>query len=69
MHCVLSFLYGCCSFPADERRILEVLSHLMRLQIISQNDPRLVLRKGNTSFCRLYRLFSEDLHVAKVKLY
>ncbi|VDN56853.1 unnamed protein product [Dracunculus medinensis] len=68
VHCVFSFLYGCCSFPADERRILEVLSHLMRLQIISQNDPRLVLRKGNTSFCRLYRLFSEDLHVAKVFL-
>ncbi|KHN76774.1 GTPase-activating protein and VPS9 domain-containing protein 1 [Toxocara canis] len=66
--CVFSFLYGCCVFPNDERCVLEVLSHLVEMQLASHSDPRRVLRKGNAAFCRLYRLFSEGLFAAKIFL-
>lgn len=66
VRCVFNFLYGCCVFPNDERRVLEVLSHLVHMQVASDVDPRRVLRKGSAAFCRLYRLFSDGLFAAKV---
>lgn len=64
--CVFSLLYGCCVFPTDERRMLQVLSHLVRIQLATCESPRLLLRKGTAAFCRLYKLFSEGLFTAKV---
>ncbi|MFH4979772.1 hypothetical protein AB6A40_006481 [Gnathostoma spinigerum] len=66
--CVFSLLYGCCVFPNDERRVLETLSHLMDIQVASNVDPRLILRRGNSAFCRLYRLFADGLYTAKIFL-
>uniref|UniRef100_A0A0M3HX28 BTB domain-containing protein n=1 Tax=Ascaris lumbricoides TaxID=6252 RepID=A0A0M3HX28_ASCLU len=68
VRCVFNFLYGCCVFPNDERRVLEVLSHLVHMQVASDVDPRRVLRKGSAAFCRLYRLFSDGLFAAKIFL-
>uniref|UniRef100_A0A914S0F6 Uncharacterized protein n=1 Tax=Parascaris equorum TaxID=6256 RepID=A0A914S0F6_PAREQ len=65
VRCVFNFVYGCCVFPSDERRVLEVLSHLVHMQVASDVDPRRVLRKGSAAFCRLYRLFSDGLFAAK----
>uniref|UniRef100_A0AAF5PMS4 Receptor-mediated endocytosis protein 6 n=1 Tax=Wuchereria bancrofti TaxID=6293 RepID=A0AAF5PMS4_WUCBA len=66
--CVYSLLYGCSVFPEDERRILETLFHLLDIQLASHSDPRLLLRRGNVSFCQLYRLFSEGMYSAKIFL-
>jgi hypothetical protein len=63
--CVYSLLYGCCAYPQDEKLVLEVLAHLMRVQLAVHNNPRLVLRKGRTAFSRLYRVFAEGLFTAK----
>uniref|UniRef100_A0A914ZX27 Ras-GAP domain-containing protein n=1 Tax=Parascaris univalens TaxID=6257 RepID=A0A914ZX27_PARUN len=68
VRCVFNFVYGCCVFPSDERRVLEVLSHLVHMQVASDVDPRRVLRKGSAAFCRLYRLFSDGLFAAKIFL-
>lgn len=64
--CVYSLLYGCAVFPEDEHRVLETLFHLLDIQLASHLDPRLLLRRGNVSFCQLYRLFSEGMYSAKV---
>ncbi|KAM3727713.1 GTPase-activating protein and VPS9 domain-containing protein [Dirofilaria immitis] len=66
--CVYSLLYGCAVFPEDERRVLETLFHLLDVQLASHSDPRLLLRRGNVSFCQLYRLFSEGMYSAKIFL-
>ncbi|VDN06515.1 unnamed protein product [Thelazia callipaeda] len=66
--CIYSLLYGCSIFPEDERRVLETLYHLLDIQLASHPDPRLLLRKGNVSFCQLYRLFSEGMYSAKIFL-
>lgn len=66
--CVFSMVFGCCVFPADEQRMLQVLSRLASIQLTTCDNPRLLLRKGNASFCRLYKLFSEELFAAKVFL-
>uniref|UniRef100_A0A158Q7R7 Ras-GAP domain-containing protein n=1 Tax=Elaeophora elaphi TaxID=1147741 RepID=A0A158Q7R7_9BILA len=66
--CVYSLLYGCAVFPEDERRVLETLFHLLDIQLASHSNPRLLLRRGNVSFCQLYRLFSEGMYSAKIFL-
>uniref|UniRef100_A0A8R1TQ67 Receptor-mediated endocytosis protein 6 n=1 Tax=Onchocerca volvulus TaxID=6282 RepID=A0A8R1TQ67_ONCVO len=66
--CVYSLLYGCAVFPEDEHRVLEILFHLLDIQLASHSDPRLLLRRGNVSFCQLYRLFSEGMYSAKIFL-
>ncbi|VDN19099.1 unnamed protein product [Gongylonema pulchrum] len=66
--CIYSLVYGCAVFPEDERRVLEVLFQLLDIQLISHSDPRLVLRRGNASFCQLYRLFSEGMYSSKIFL-
>uniref|UniRef100_A0A915PJN7 Ras-GAP domain-containing protein n=1 Tax=Setaria digitata TaxID=48799 RepID=A0A915PJN7_9BILA len=66
--CVYSLLYGCAVFPVDERRVLETLFNLLSIQLASHSDPRLLLRRGNASFCQLYRLFSEGMYSAKIFL-
>ena len=40
----------------------------MRQQLAAHANPRLVLRKGTSGACRLYRYYSENLYSAKVFL-
>uniref|UniRef100_A0A5S6R644 Receptor-mediated endocytosis protein 6 n=1 Tax=Trichuris muris TaxID=70415 RepID=A0A5S6R644_TRIMR len=62
--------FGCCQFVGDEKCLVEALSCLMRLQLVSnsQLDLRRTLRKGRGSFCKLYRLLIESLSSAKLFL-
>uniref|UniRef100_A0A7E4VN45 Receptor-mediated endocytosis protein 6 n=1 Tax=Panagrellus redivivus TaxID=6233 RepID=A0A7E4VN45_PANRE len=62
------FLYGGGTIPSDEKRVLDVLAHLMQIQLASSPDLRKVLRKGTTAFSRLYTHLSEQLLSAKVFL-
>jgi hypothetical protein len=53
-------------FPLDERKILDLLAHLISLQLVTKAEPRKILRKGVSAFSRTYRMFSEELFSAKV---
>lgn len=65
---LFNVLFGASVFPADEKRLLEFLAHLISLQLISKPDPRRAIRKGSSAFCKMYSLFSEQLVSAKVRL-
>jgi hypothetical protein len=66
---IFNVLYGSGIFPSDEKRVLNVLAHLIKLQIISSTtDLRKILRKGTNAFSRLYSLLGEQLLSAKVFL-
>jgi hypothetical protein len=65
---IFNVLYGSCVFPLDERNILDLLAHLIGLQLISKSEPRKILRKGTSAFSKMYTLFSEKLFSAKVKI-
>ncbi|CAJ0609609.1 unnamed protein product [Cylicocyclus nassatus] len=65
---VFGLLYGNCLFPPDEKAVLETLVCLMRVQILSHSNPRLVIRKGTAAFPRLYKLYSESLYATKIFL-
>jgi len=64
--CVFNVIYGSCFFPEDEKNMLELLGHLINLQIVQNPDPRKILRKGNSVFSRMYKCFSESLLSTKV---
>ncbi|WKY14883.1 hypothetical protein Q1695_000414 [Nippostrongylus brasiliensis] len=68
IHAVFSLVYGNCVFPSDEKAMLETLSCLIRVQLLSHSNPRLVIRKGTAAFPRLYKLYSESLYAAKIFL-
>ncbi|KAI6209735.1 GTPase-activating protein and VPS9 domain-containing protein 1 [Aphelenchoides besseyi] len=65
---VFNFLYGSSIFPLDERKVLELLAHLISLQLVTKAEPRRVLRKGTSAFSKLYGMFSEELFSAKIFL-
>lgn len=65
---VFSGLYGSCVLAEDERLLLRLLHHLMRLQLSTSTNPRKLLRQGNCAFTRLYKSFSEELFSAKLFL-
>lgn len=65
---IFNLLYNSAIFPTDEKKILEVLAHLIKLELAPSNDLRRMLRKGNTAFSRLYSLLNEQLLSAKVFL-
>uniref|UniRef100_A0A915IS73 Ras-GAP domain-containing protein n=1 Tax=Romanomermis culicivorax TaxID=13658 RepID=A0A915IS73_ROMCU len=67
-HSLFSGLYGCCIFGSDEKLVADTLLNLMRLQLVTNQDPRRLLRRGNCSFSRLYKLFNENMFAAKVFL-
>ncbi|KAE9414503.1 hypothetical protein Angca_006022 [Angiostrongylus cantonensis] len=69
IHAVFSLVYGNCIFPSDEKTVLETLSCLIRVQLLSHSNPRLVIRKGTAAFPRLYKLYSESLYAVKVRFY
>uniref|UniRef100_A0A914N197 Ras-GAP domain-containing protein n=1 Tax=Meloidogyne incognita TaxID=6306 RepID=A0A914N197_MELIC len=66
--CVFNVIYGSCFFPEDEKNMLELLGHLINLQIVQNPDPRKILRKGNSVFSRMYKCFSESLLSTKIFL-
>ncbi|KAJ1374600.1 hypothetical protein KIN20_037316 [Parelaphostrongylus tenuis] len=68
IHAVFSLIYGNCIFPSDEKIVLETLSCLIRVQLLSHSNPRLVIRKGTAAFPRLYKLYSESLYAVKIFL-
>ena len=65
---VFSGLYGSCLLAEDERLLLRLLHHLMKLQLSTSPNPRKLLRQGNCAFSRLYKAFSEELFSAKLFL-
>ena len=65
---IFNLLYGSAIFPNDEKKLLEVLAHLIKLELFPSPDLRKILRKGNTAFSRLYSLLNEQLLSAKVFL-
>ncbi|KAK0404115.1 hypothetical protein QR680_017297 [Steinernema hermaphroditum] len=67
---VYSVIYGSCVFPRDERYVLDLMAHLIDMQMATPSvaDPRRVLRRGNVAFCRIYKLFTEGLLPSKVFL-
>src|SRR3569832_1368829 len=67
-HTLFCGLYACCIFSSDEKLVAAVLLHLMNLQLVPNANPRGLLRRGNCSFSRMYKLFNERLFAAKVFL-
>ena len=65
---IFHVLYGSGIYPSDEKRVLEVLACLIKLQLSPLPDLRKTLRKGTTAFSRLYALLGEQLLSAKVFL-
>ena len=65
---VFSGLYGSCLLAEDEKMLLRLLLHLMKLQLSHSTNPRKLLRQGNCAFSRLYKAFSEELFSAKLFL-
>jgi hypothetical protein len=65
---LFSGLYGSCLLAEDERLLLRLLHHLMKLQLSTSPNPRKLLRQGNCVFSRLYKAFSEELFSAKLFL-
>ncbi|CEF61111.1 Receptor-mediated endocytosis protein 6 homolog [Strongyloides ratti] len=63
---IYSSLFLSCIFPLDEALMLKIFKHLIPLQIISSNDPRKVLRRGNRTISKLFRLFFDGLYPAKI---
>ncbi|CAK9813080.1 GTPase-activating protein and VPS9 domain-containing protein 1 [Anthophora quadrimaculata] len=58
-------LYGSCLLPEDKVLVLQLLKHLMLLQIVPSDNPRRLLRHGTCAFSRFYSVFHESLFSAK----
>ena len=65
---VVSGVYGNVLMPEDEAFVMQVLKHLIDLQVSQSADPRRLLRKGNCAFSALYKLFNESLFSSRLFL-
>ncbi|KAK4017067.1 hypothetical protein OUZ56_032022 [Daphnia magna] len=65
---VTSSLYANFLLGDDEKYCLQLLKHLMELQLVNSENPRRLLRHGSCAFSRLYKAFTEGLFSAKVFL-
>ncbi|XP_019699609.1 receptor-mediated endocytosis protein 6 homolog isoform X3 [Harpegnathos saltator] len=65
VQCLATGLYGSCLLPEDKNLVLQLLRHLMLLQIIPSDNPRRLLRHGTCAFSRFYSIFHESLFSAK----
>lgn len=61
-------LYGNVILSKDVDMVLRLLRDLIEIQIVCNDDPRLLLRKGKCSFSRLYNRLHESLFSAKLFL-
>jgi len=65
---VFSGLFGSCLLPEDEAAMIDLLHNLMDIQLLTSANPRKLLRHGNCSFSRLYKVFSDQLFSSKLFL-
>nr|XP_022919979.1 receptor-mediated endocytosis protein 6 homolog isoform X1 [Onthophagus taurus] len=68
LHSVITGLYGCLLLPEDVNLTLILLKQLAYLQLVSCDNPRRLLRQGSCSFAKMYYLFHENLHSARLFL-
>uniref|UniRef100_T1IJR9 Receptor-mediated endocytosis protein 6 homolog n=1 Tax=Strigamia maritima TaxID=126957 RepID=T1IJR9_STRMM len=61
-------VYGNCILQEDEKYVLNLLRHLMELQLAASENPRRLLRHGSCAFSRVYKTFNEGLFSAKLFL-
>ncbi|XP_066958236.1 GTPase-activating protein and VPS9 domain-containing protein 1 [Macrobrachium rosenbergii] len=65
---VFSSIYANCLLPDDETYVLNLLKHLMELQLATSDNPRRLLRHGSCAFSQIYRAYVDSLPQAKVFL-
>ncbi|XP_069937394.1 GTPase-activating protein and VPS9 domain-containing protein 1 [Cherax quadricarinatus] len=65
---VFSSIYANCVLPDDETYVLNLLKHLMELQLATSETPRRLLRHGSCAFSQIYRAYVDTLPQAKVFL-
>ncbi|GAB6021964.1 hypothetical protein CHUAL_006124 [Chamberlinius hualienensis] len=61
-------IYGHCILQEDEHLVLQLLKHLMEIQLATNENPRRLLRHGTCAFSRVYKVFNEGLFSAKLFL-
>lgn len=61
-------LYGSALNSADTQMVLQLLKHLIELQIVTNENPRRMLRTGSCAFARFYHSLHESLFSAKMFL-
>ncbi|KAK7074988.1 GTPase-activating protein and VPS9 domain-containing protein 1 [Halocaridina rubra] len=65
---IFSSIYANCLLPEDETYVLNLLKHLMELQLATSENPRRLLRHGSCAFSQIYRAYVDSLPQAKVFL-
>ncbi|XP_063878825.1 GTPase-activating protein and VPS9 domain-containing protein 1-like isoform X2 [Scylla paramamosain] len=65
---VFASIYANCLLPDDETYTLNLLKHLMELQLATSETPRRLLRHGSCAFSQIYRAYVDSLPQAKVFL-
>lgn len=65
---VTTGIYGCAMNSADTRMYLQLLKHLIEIQIVTNENPRRMLRTGSCSFARFYHSLHESLFSSKMFL-
>ncbi len=65
---LISGLYGNVIMPEDELFVLQVLKHLIEMEVAVHENPRWLLRKGSCAFSVIFKLLTEGLFSAKLFL-
>ena len=65
---VFTSLLGGCVLAEDETIMVTMLHKLVETQLLEAANPRKLLRHGNSSFSRLYKLFSDQLFSSRLFL-
>ncbi|CAD6189113.1 unnamed protein product [Caenorhabditis auriculariae] len=63
---IFSLVYSCGVYATDENILLKAVYELIHMQLSGTSNPRLVFRKGTSTSCRLYALFTDSLHSTKM---
>ncbi|CAL4082390.1 unnamed protein product, partial [Meganyctiphanes norvegica] len=67
-HTIFASVYANGLLPEDETHILNLLKHLIELQLATSENPRRQLRHGSCAFSQIYRAYVEMLPQSKVFL-
>jgi len=65
---MMSGLYGNVVLPEDEAYVVQILKHLIDLQVSQSDDPRRLLRKGSCAFSTIFKLLNEGHFSARLFL-
>ena len=65
---VVCSLYGSGIMPEDEINLLQLLQHLIVLELAPSDNPRRKLRKGTCAFSIIFRLLNEGFFASKLFL-